>query len=148
MSRSGTLFCPAFRAATATTATITKKLHHQLQQWWEHWMHVELSERDLGRSPPGGVTMTITQYGYSSQYFNFTFTVSSSETMNSLTVTNGSTSICSGTAPSGQGTYASANTPTKISNGLSDNGCSSATFQSGTTYSWTFGDTNGHSFSG
>jgi len=34
------------------------------------------------------------------------------------------------------------------SNGLSDNGCSSATFQSGTTYSWTFGDTNGHSFSG
>jgi len=102
----------------------------------------------LGRSPPGGVTMTVTQYGYSSQYFNFTFTVSSSETMNSLTVTNGSTSICSGTAPSGQGTYASANTPTKISNGLSDNGCSSATFQSGTTYSWTFGDTNGHSFSG
>src|SRR6058998_1715453 len=30
----------------------------------------------------GGVTMTITEYGYSSNYFNFTFTVSSSETMN------------------------------------------------------------------
>ena len=96
----------------------------------------------------GGVTMTITKYGYSSNYFNFTFTVSSSETMNSFTVTNGSTTICSGTAPSGQGTSATANTPTKISIGLSDNGCSSATFQSGTTYSWTFGDTNGHSFSG
>ncbi len=96
----------------------------------------------------GGVTMTITQYGYSSNYFNFTFTVSSSETMNSFTVTSGSTTICSGTAPSGQGTSASANTPTNISLGLSDNGCSSATFQSGTTYSWTFGDTNGHSFTG
>src|SRR2546428_13938346 len=110
-------------------------------------MHVELSERAWSESS-GGVTMTITEYGYSNNYFKFTFTVSSSETMNSFTVTNGSTTICSGTAPSGQGTSASANTPTSTNLGLSDNGCSSATFQSGTTYSWTFGDTNGHSFSG
>src|ERR1700756_137959 len=80
------------------------------------------------------VTMTITQYGYSSNYFNFTFTVTSTETMNSFKVMNGSNTVCSGTAPSGQGTYATANTPTSTSIGLSNNGCSSASFQSGTTY--------------
>jgi hypothetical protein len=94
------------------------------------------------------VTMTITQYGYSSNYFNFTFTVTSAETMNSFTVKNGSNTVCSGTAPTGQGTSAAANTPAQVSIGLSNNGCSSATFQTGTTYSWTFGDTNGDSFTG
>lgn len=96
----------------------------------------------------GSITMTITQYGYSSNYFNFTFTVTSTETMNSFAVMNGSNTVCSGTAPSGQGTTATANTPTSTNIGLSNNGCSSATFQSGTTYTWNFGDTNSDHFNG
>ena len=38
---------PSFQGSNGNDSNNNKKLHHQLQQWWEHWMHVELSERDL-----------------------------------------------------------------------------------------------------
>ena len=102
------------------------------------------------QSTSNGVTLTLTQYGFSSNSFNGTLTASQSRTLNSGSISGGSNS-CSFTAPSGQG-LAVSSTPANFNIGLTSGGngvyCSGSltSFNSGTTYTVTLGDTNGDTF--